>query len=102
MSAGKMAFGIATTVASLLLMSCRRVDSSESSSMATKPSELFSTDAKRRCQERAAQLNLSAAQQASLCEVASSSAPVDCFRKKMSQVQGVSADTLISQCRSSR
>ncbi|NBO37440.1 hypothetical protein EBU99_02525 [bacterium] len=79
---------------------CRRVDSAESSAMATKPSELFSTDAKKRCNERANQLPLNSAQQSSLCDGASSSAPVDCFKRKTAQ--GASPDSAVAQCRGVR
>lgn len=84
----------------LMILGCRRVDSSSSSTMATKPSELFSTDAKKRCLERASQLSLTSVQQSALCEIASSSAPVDCFKKK--SAQGGSPDGIITSCKSAR
>lgn len=88
--------GIMTVI--ILMGGCRRVDTSNSTGMATKPSDLFSTDSKKRCYDRAGQLALSSSQQTTLCERATSSAPVDCFKKKTGQ--GVSADAAISQCRS--
>ncbi|NBX18257.1 MAG: hypothetical protein EBR09_12915 [Proteobacteria bacterium] len=76
---------------------CRKVDSASSNTLATKPSELFSTNSKKRCTDRAAQLSITSAQLNILCERATSSAPVDCFKKKTSQ--GIAADTAILQCR---
>jgi hypothetical protein len=94
--------GLAGLMAAALLaaVGCRRVDSSESASMATKPVELFSTDAKKRCLERAAQLSLNQGQQSTLCEGATSSAPVDCFRKKTQN--GGSPESIIGQCKGGR
>ncbi|MBM3381338.1 MAG: hypothetical protein FJY29_02745 [Betaproteobacteria bacterium] len=89
-------FAVLTTAAS----ACRKVDSSQSNSMATKPSELFSTNARQRCLDRAASLPINNAQQSTLCEGAASSAPVDCFKKKTQQ--GVSADLSVVQCRGVR
>ncbi len=68
--------------------------------MATKPSELFSTNARQRCLDRAGALPISTAQQSVLCEGAASSAPVDCFKKKAQQ--GTSADLSVSQCKGVR
>jgi hypothetical protein len=79
---------------------CRKVDSSQSNSMATKPSELFSTNARQRCLDRASALPITSAQQSTLCEGAASSAPVDCFKKKLQQ--GVSPDLSVSQCKGVR
>jgi len=84
----------------LATVACRRVDSSESASMATKPVELFSTDAKKRCLERAAQLSLNQIQQSTLCEGATSSAPVDCFKKKTQH--GGSPESIIGHCKAGR
>ncbi|MEY3902757.1 MAG: hypothetical protein RL189_2063 [Pseudomonadota bacterium] len=76
---------------------CRKVDTSKSTGMATKPSELFSTDSKKRCVDRAAQLTINQALQDKLCERATSSAPVDCYKRKTSQ--GVVSEAAVMQCR---
>lgn len=93
-----MLIGLMPAIA-LAILACRRVDSSNST-IATKPSELFSTDAKKRCLERAGQLSLNGSQQAALCEGASSSAPVDCFKRKSQQ--GGSPESIIGSCKGIR
>lgn len=95
---GKVQFYLAVGCAVLATAAaaCRKVDSSR----ATKPSELFSTNAQERCLDRAGLLPLSATLRTKLCEGATSSAPVDCFKKKTQQ--GNSADVSVAQCRGVR
>ncbi|MEN9825782.1 MAG: hypothetical protein RI953_1527 [Pseudomonadota bacterium] len=81
------------------LAACRRVDTSVSSGLATKPKEMFEEkDAKSRCLERSKQLRLSDDQRSKLCSLATSSFPVDCFKRK-TEKEGVASDTAIFQCR---
>ncbi|MFZ9519984.1 MAG: hypothetical protein ACO3A4_05850 [Silvanigrellaceae bacterium] len=81
------------------ISACRRVDTSVSSGLATKPKEMFEEkDAKIRCLDRAKQLRLSDDQRSKLCSLATSSFPVDCFKRK-TEKEGVATDTAIFQCR---
>lgn len=99
MQLGQLLVSMLGTLA-LATSACRKVDSQSSNTLATKPSELFSTNAEKRCLDRASQLSISKAQQAALCKSASSSAPVDCFKKKSPQNSAVAQ--AISECQGAR
>ncbi|NBW80618.1 hypothetical protein EBR21_02585 [bacterium] len=88
-----------TIILAWTVAACRRVDTSMSSGLATNPKEMFAEkDGKSRCLERSKQLRLSDDQRAKLCSLATSSFPVDCFKRK-SEKEGVATDTAIFQCR---
>ena len=91
---------LALAALGLAATSCRKVDTQSATPLAIKPSELFSTNAQKRCLDRASQLSISATQQAALCGKASSSAPVDCFKKKTST--GSNVDATISACQGAK
>jgi hypothetical protein len=85
----------AVAVSCLCLVGCKKGDTT---SMAVKPSDMFVTNPRERCLDRAAQLGeLNAEQRVALCEKATSSAPVDCFKKK--KTPNLSIQEAIAQCK---